>query len=147
MGNRLRISATTFLVALLTASALAFTTGTADAAAKKNAFRVPTSHTLVASHCVKVDKDTWKVTYKWRVRGGRYLNLGNMENFKNKRDVVWRGGRRIVKTGVTIVPWGSGPMEAPESATATYTHIVAPIGDRDDAVQLSDRVAVNLNCK
>lgn len=148
MSSRLRTSAATLFVAFLTASALTFTGGAAGAASKKkDDFRAPESHKIVDVDCKKVDKDTWKATFKWQVKGGRYQNLGNMENFKDKRDVVWSGGRRVVKTSVTIVPWGDGPVEAPESATATYNHIVAPVDDRSDWVSLSDREEVNLNCK
>lgn len=124
------------------------TSGAAGAAAAGSEdFVPPTDHKVVRIVCKKVDEETWRATFTWRVKGGRYLNLGNRGNVPKKRDVVRNGGRRFVKTASTIRPWGDGPVEAPESGIATYIHDVAPIHDKDAWIELTDRVEVELPCK
>lgn len=149
--NRTRIWATTPLVALLAATLLALTPATAEAARKNRVhrpFQPPTHHRLIDVDCDRVDHDTWRVTYTWRVRGGRYANLGSGYGSQyHRNDNVWRGGRRTLSTATLISGWGPGTPEPPTIGTARYLHYVAPIHNRSKEVELFDTREVNLNCR
>lgn len=146
MRNRLRPGLrllAAIVVAVLTASLVATTGGTASAAVRhhRRLSFIPPQHVAYAgSTCTETSAGVWRVAFHWRVTGGRYANMGTGQRIR-WHDNVYAGGARTVTFATTVTGWdGGGPdVAAPTTATAYYTQIVAPIRRKWDSASWRSR--------
>lgn len=128
-GGTGRAAAAKIVLVLVTAFALGTLVVPSADAAKKPRFIRPTDYTYVRTQCQQVKHDTWRVTYVWKVRGGRYTNYGDGSDLFGPRDNVRRGGTRIVRTVEHISGWPGlpGKTTAPATVTPKYYHVIGPL--------------------
>lgn len=143
--NRLRAATLVALTTAVVAALLLGATTTANAATKHKTaqpFIAPTSVTLVEGvACTPHPDGTWDVTVRFKVTGGRYLNLGNPAEGRvddRTHDNVYGGGTRYVTSTIHFMghPGYADDHALSVASTFTYQQMVAPVTAQRYAVNL-----------